>query len=112
MLKESPLRMAALNGPAHQPEGTGSPAQEGAGAQGYRSRLLRTEDPAFGALPWLQCSPKTFRGRRWWLHSVLTHGDSEDFLPGKDEKALLSHTYLRTPKPQNHSVIDNYRVRF
>ena len=32
-------------------------------------------------------------------HTVFTHGDPSDFLPGKDEKAVLSHTFLRNPKP-------------
>ena len=37
----------------------------------HTSVWLRSEDPAFGALPQLKCNPKTFRGERRWLHSAF-----------------------------------------
>ena len=33
--------------------------------------VVGSEGSAFGALPWLKCSPTAFRGKRRWLHSVF-----------------------------------------
>ena len=59
----------------------------------HASVWLRSEDPAFSALPRLQCSPKTFRGERRWLHSAFFLSFSSD-----------NHTLLGTPprRPAHH----------